>query len=153
MGTNSSTPGEEMTIGELAGRFDLATHVLRHWEAEGLLTPSRLANGRRRYRREHVYRVALILRFKEAGLGLGRLRELLSAPDPSARRALVERHHTALERRVAQAQAAKTMIEHALGCPYEDFTQCPNFQRHVAMVLEERLPSAVIADAPIHRTS
>lgn len=146
--TNSSTPGEEMTIGELAARFGLATHVLRHWETMGLLTPSRLANGRRRYLREHIYRVALILRFKEAGLGLRQLREFLSAPDPSARRALVERHRVALERRIAQAQAAKAMIEHALECPYEDFTQCPNFQRNVAMVLEERLPLHTIEDLP-----
>ena len=39
--TRSGTPGEEMTIGELAARFGLATHVLRHWEAVGLLGPER----------------------------------------------------------------------------------------------------------------
>ncbi|WP_443137105.1 helix-turn-helix domain-containing protein [Kribbella sp. CCNWLW197] len=27
-------------IGVLAARFGLATHVLRHWEDEGLLTPA-----------------------------------------------------------------------------------------------------------------
>ena len=146
--TNSSTLGEEMTIGELAARFGLATHVLRHWETMGLLTPSRLANGRRRYSRDHVYRVALILRFKEAGLGLGQLRDFLSAPDPSTRRALFERHRVALERRIARAQAAKAMIEHALGCSHGDFTQCPNFQRNVAMVLEERLSLQATEDLP-----
>jgi len=148
MGTNSSTPSEEMTIGELAARFGLATHVLRHWEAMGLLTPAARVNGRRRYRQEHVYRVALILRGKETGLSLGQLREFLSTPDSSSRRALFERHRVALERRIAQAQAAKAMIEHALECPYEDFTQCPNFQRHVAMILEERLPPQANADLP-----
>ena len=143
MDKNSSTPSEEMTIGELAARFGLATHVLRHWEAMGLLTPVARVNGRRRYRQEHVYRVALILRLKETGLSLGQLREFLSAPDPSTRRALVERHLVALQRRIAQAQAAKAMIEPVLECSYEDFTQCPNFQRNVAMVLEERLPHAI----------
>ncbi len=140
MDTNSGTQSEEMTIGELAARFGLATHVLRHWEAMGVLTPAARVNGRRRYRREHIYRVALILRFKEAGLGLRQLREFLSEPDPSARRTLVERHRVALDQRIAQAQAAKAMIEHALECPYEDFTRCPNFRRNVAMVLEERHP-------------
>src|SRR5918999_3683787 len=132
MDTNSSTPSEEMTIGELAARFGLATHVLRHWEAMGLLTPVARVNGRRRYRQEHVYRVALILRCKEAGFSLRQLREMLDAPDPSIRRRLVEQHHAALERRIAQAQAAKEMVEHVLECSYEDFTQCPNFQRSVA---------------------
>jgi MerR family copper efflux transcriptional regulator len=140
VGTNPRTPSEEMTIGELAARFGLATHVLRHWEAMGLLTPVARVNGRRRYHQEHVYLVALILRCKEAGLSLGQLREFLSAPDASTRRALFEHHRAALQRRIAQAQAAKAMIEHALECSYEDFTQCPNFKRSVAMVLEERLP-------------
>lgn len=148
MDKNSGAPGEEMTIGELAARFGLATHVLRHWEAMGLLTPVARVNGRRRYRQEHVYRVALILRGKEAGLGLGQLREFLSAPDPPTRRALVERHRVVLERRIAEAQAAKAMIEHVLECSYEDFTQCPHFQRNVAMVLEERLAPHATEDLP-----
>ncbi len=33
------------TIGELAARFGLATHVLRHWEDVGLLTPSATPAG------------------------------------------------------------------------------------------------------------
>jgi DNA-binding transcriptional MerR regulator len=36
-------------IGELAGRFGLATHVLRHWEAAGLLIPAARVGGRRQY--------------------------------------------------------------------------------------------------------
>jgi DNA-binding transcriptional MerR regulator len=38
-----------MSIGALAARFGLATHVLRHWESMGLLHPVRDAGGRRRY--------------------------------------------------------------------------------------------------------
>ena len=34
-----------LTIGELATRFGLATHVLRHWEDEGLLSPARRAGA------------------------------------------------------------------------------------------------------------
>jgi hypothetical protein len=45
MNTNSSSLSEEMTIGELAARFGLATHVLRHWEAMGLLTPVASSRG------------------------------------------------------------------------------------------------------------
>lgn len=32
---------EALTIGELAQRFGLATHVLRYWESMGLLKPAR----------------------------------------------------------------------------------------------------------------
>ncbi|WP_330468582.1 MerR family transcriptional regulator [Micromonospora zamorensis] len=38
-----------MTIGDIAGRFGLATHVLRPWRSVGLLTPARVVAGRRRY--------------------------------------------------------------------------------------------------------
>ncbi len=67
----------ELTIGELAERFGLATHVLRHWESMGLIEPARRAGGQRRYGRDALVRVALILRGKEAGLGL---RELSAVP-------------------------------------------------------------------------
>ncbi|WP_375546898.1 MerR family transcriptional regulator, partial [Streptomyces gossypii] len=35
-----------MSIGALAARFGVATHVLRHWESKGLLHPGRDAGGR-----------------------------------------------------------------------------------------------------------
>jgi DNA-binding transcriptional MerR regulator len=54
-------------IGAVSERFGLATHVLRHWEAMGLLTPARDAAGRRRYKTADLTRVAVILRAKEAG--------------------------------------------------------------------------------------
>jgi MerR family transcriptional regulator, copper efflux regulator len=66
----SSRDDAEMTIGEIAQRFGLPTHVLRHWESVGLLAPTRAVAGRRRYDRDHLYRVAVILRAKEAGFGL-----------------------------------------------------------------------------------
>ncbi|HEX7050188.1 MAG TPA: MerR family transcriptional regulator [Longimicrobiales bacterium] len=125
-----------MTIGQLAGRFGLATHVLRHWESVGVLTPAERVNGRRRYRREHAVRVAMILSAKEAGLSLEKIRLMLEAPAASARRELLARHHAELERRIREIEAAKEMIEHILNCPAEDFTQCEEFQRLVARSAE-----------------
>jgi DNA-binding transcriptional MerR regulator len=61
----------EMSIGELATRFGLAPHVLRHWESMGLLTPNRETGGQRRYDDADLARVAMILMGKEAGFGLG----------------------------------------------------------------------------------
>ncbi|WP_228829630.1 MerR family transcriptional regulator [Nocardia beijingensis] len=37
--------GGDISIGELAARFGLATHVLRHWEDVGLLAPRRDGAG------------------------------------------------------------------------------------------------------------
>jgi MerR family copper efflux transcriptional regulator len=131
---DATTQKEQMTIGELAAHFGLATHVLRHWEAVGLLTPAARVNGRRRYQQADVARVAMIVRGKEAGFGLAQLREMFEAPDPQSRRAVVERHHAALERRIAERQAAMAMVEHVLDCHVGDFAQCPDFQRLVQRI-------------------
>lgn len=120
-----------MTIGELAERFDLAPHVLRHWEAMGLLTPASRVNGRRRYDEGHITRVAVIVRGKAAGMSLEQLGEILQAASRSQRHDVLRRHHVDLEGRLRRLEESKLMIEHALECQAEDFTECPAFQRLV----------------------
>lgn len=126
MATNGS--GATMSIGELADRFGLATHVLRHWETVGLLEPAARVNGRRRYRADQAGRVALIIRGKAVGMSLADLKEMVSAPDREARREVLQRHYDALCERIAQAEAARAMVGHALTCEYADFTRCPTFR-------------------------
>jgi DNA-binding transcriptional MerR regulator len=132
----SDPGGATMTIGELADRFGLATHVLRHWEASGLLSPARHA-GQRRYGPGDLRRVAMILIGKDAGLGLRALREVLSSANPLEHRDLLQGHIATLEHRIAQAQAAKALIEAALDCPL-GFEECPHAQHEIAL----RIPPA-----------
>ena len=124
-----------LSIGELATRFGLATHVLRHWEGMGLLGPARDAGGQRRYTEADLSRVALILMSKEAGFGLREIRVLLSTASPMDQADLLRGHVAALERRIAQAQTAKDLIEHALSCPLS-FDDCP----HAAEQIAARIP-------------
>ncbi|MEU7588346.1 MerR family transcriptional regulator [Micromonospora sp. NPDC049230] len=140
---SSGTP-KTMTIGQLAERFRLATHVLRHWESVGLLTPATRVSGRRLYHDEHIARVTLILRGKSAGLSLDQLREVLAAPNGVMRRKLLAEHHAELERRIRETAAAKELIEHALECSADDFTQCPAF-RHLAEAGLGAVPIGMIA--------
>ncbi len=114
----------ELSIGELAARFGLAPHVLRHWESIGLLRPARRVNGRRRYTAEHVGLVALILRGKDAGFSLEQMRDLLVAPDGETRRALLTDHLAALDAKIAQLQRARALVEHTLKCTADDFLTC-----------------------------
>lgn len=121
-----------MSIGALAGRFGLATHVLRHWEAMGLLAPARDAAGRRRYDAADLTRVAVILRAKEAGLSLDTIRSLAATGDPLNRRDILREEAAALRSRIAAAQASLELIDCALGCDHEDVTRCAHFQQAVA---------------------
>lgn len=121
-----------LSIGEAAATFGLATHVLRHWESFGLLIPARDPAGRRRYRAEDVFRIAVILRAKEAGLGLEAIREMIAVAAPGNRREILHRHRAHLVATIAAAQDALAIVAGALGCEHEDFTRCPHFQATVA---------------------
>ncbi|WP_378731938.1 MerR family transcriptional regulator [Nocardia brasiliensis] len=113
------------TIGTVAARFGLATHVLRHWESVGLLDPERDSAGRRRYTDDDVFRVAVILLAKDAGFSLDEIRAILTGSDRSA---VLLRRREELRARIARAQASLEMIDHGLACDYADFTSCPHFR-------------------------
>ncbi|GAA5054377.1 helix-turn-helix domain-containing protein [Nocardia callitridis] len=124
-------PEPTWSIGELAARFGLAPHVLRHWESVGLLTPATRVSGQRRYSSTQAARVALILHSKRVGLGLARTRDLLDAGDGPSRRGVLRSHLEELDEQLARIQASKHLIGHVLTCRYADFTECPHFQAEI----------------------
>jgi DNA-binding transcriptional MerR regulator len=113
-------------IGEMAQRFGLATHVLRHWEAMGLLSPAR-AGGQRRYTMDDHYRVAAILRGKKAGLSLDQIQTMITSA-PAPRREVLRAQREELQRRMEEMRAAMGVIDSVLRCRHSDFTQCPNYR-------------------------
>ncbi|HYG94868.1 MAG TPA: MerR family transcriptional regulator [Nocardioides sp.] len=130
----SSDTRTPWSIGELAERFDLPTHVLRHWEDMGLLTPDRDAGGRRRFGEDDAYRVAVIVSSKAAGMSLEQIRTLLDASADDRRRILSD-HLADLAARMAEMERSKHLTEHALECRAHDISTCPNFRAHVADVV------------------
>ena len=126
---------QEWTVGELARRFDLPTHVLRHWEDERLLEPARDAWGYRRYGRDDLTRVAVILRSKAAGMSLEQVRVLLDGGSAN-RHEVLEAHLRALAERAESIERSREMTEHALRCRAHDITDCPRFAAFVADVVE-----------------
>ncbi|TWH03633.1 DNA-binding transcriptional MerR regulator [Nocardioides sp. J9] len=117
-------------IGELADRFDLETHVLRHWEDRGLLAPERDSAGRRVYTEDDAYRVATILASKASGMSLEQIRTLLDASTDGRRDAL-RAHLEEIDRRQAEIDRSRHLTQHALECRAHDIAACPGFQAHV----------------------
>ncbi|MGW3962761.1 MerR family transcriptional regulator [Amycolatopsis sp. NPDC005003] len=114
------------SIGEVAARFGLPAHVLRYWEAEGLLTPAR-DGARRRYTDDDLRRVAAILVAKEAGFELADIRSILAGRMSAAgRAAMAARQRDRLRARIARAQAALELLEG--DCPHDDLMTCPHFR-------------------------
>lgn len=101
----------------------------------GLLAPHRSSAGHRVYGPVDRYKVAAILQAKEAGMGLDDIRAILTASSPAERNAVLQRQRDELAQRIAEAQAALTLIETALDCEHGDLATCPRFQA----VLAERI--------------
>jgi DNA-binding transcriptional MerR regulator len=126
---------ETWSVGETARRFGLETHVLRYWEDEDLLRPARDGAGRRRYGRDDVVRVGVIVRSKAAGMSLEQVRVMLDA-GAYDRHQVLEAHIADLDRRMADMAASRAMTEHALQCRAHDIAACPGFRKHVQDVLD-----------------
>jgi MerR family copper efflux transcriptional regulator len=119
------------SVGELAHRFELPTHVLRHWESMGLLAPERDAAGRRRCREDDAYRVAAIVSSKAAGMSLDQIRSLLDGGAADRHRILTD-HLADLAARMAEMERSRFLTEHAMECRAHDIATCPGFRSHVA---------------------
>jgi DNA-binding transcriptional MerR regulator len=125
----------DWAIGDVAVRFGLETHVLRHWESTRLLHPARDAAGRRRYGPDDVVRVAVILRSKAAGMSLEQIAVMLDAGAPERHRVL-EEHIADLDRRVQEMAHSRAMTQHALECRAHDIATCPRFRAAVSDLLD-----------------
>ncbi len=70
-------PADSMSVGELALALGVRPSTLRHWEAEGLLTPRRTRHRARNYSPVDVRDARLIHQLRQAGHRIPPLRDLL----------------------------------------------------------------------------
>jgi DNA-binding transcriptional MerR regulator len=130
--------GDLLTIGELSRRTGVATSALRYYDELRLLRPAARVSGHRRYPPDAVGVVGAIVFLRDVGFTLDEIRRLMAARSRSARawHDLARRKLIELDERIAEAQAARVAVEHALACPHEDVVTCPNFQEVVRLRLE-----------------
>ena len=71
-------PEDVMTISELADALGVRPSTLRHWDAEGLIAPSRVpASGIRQYWPSDVRDARIVQQLRGAGYGIASLRKLM----------------------------------------------------------------------------
>lgn len=128
----SGTP--QWSIGDVASRFGLDTHVLRHWGDVGLLEPARDTAGRRRYGEADVTRIAVIIRSKAAGMSLEQIHALIDGQGAD-RRTILKAHIENLDRRMDEMARSREMTQHALDCRAHDIATCPNFAASVSDII------------------
>ena len=88
------------------------------------MTPERDASGYRRYGRQDLVRVAVILRNQAAGMSLEQIGVLLDA-EARGRHDVLEAHLRDLDERARSIERSRAMTEHALRCRAHDIAACP----------------------------
>ena len=100
------------TIGELAEAAGVTPRTIRYYTAEGLLPRPDSRGQYALYGEEHLLRLLLIARLKEAYLPLGEIKARLDQLDPGQLRSLLEEHVGAPARAAASAADYIAQILH-----------------------------------------
>lgn len=111
---------DKLTLGQLARLCGLARASLLHYEALGLLVPAlRTPAGYRLYGQGDIERLRTIRRYREAGLSLPAIRELLGSQQGrgDSPAALLEHRLLALSQEVEQLRQQQRMLARLLATP------------------------------------
>lgn len=90
----------EYTIQKLASLAGVSTRTLRYYDEIGILKPARInSSGYRIYGQAEVNTLQQILFYRELGVGLDSIKDIVTAPDFDGERALREHREKLLEKR------------------------------------------------------
>ena len=110
-----TTKHEDLTVGRVADLVGVSVRTLHHWDAIGLVRPGgRSWSGYRLYDTDDVARIHRVLVYRELGLALAQIGEILDDPSVDPREHL-QRQRTLLQERIRRlertARAVDEMIE------------------------------------------
>lgn len=90
----------EYTVQKLSQMAGISARALRYYDEIGLLKPARInSSGYRIYGQKEVDSLQQILFYRELGLGLESIRDIITAPSFDGARALLEHRERLLEKR------------------------------------------------------
>lgn len=90
----------EYTVQKLGRLAGISTRTLRYYNQIGILEPARInSSGYRIYSQAEVDKLQQIMFYRELGMPLSQIKELVNSPTFDGNRALLEHHQQLLERR------------------------------------------------------
>jgi DNA-binding transcriptional MerR regulator len=107
----------EITIAQAAKRSGLSAHTLRYYERIGLIHPvGRGANGHRRYGRNDMEWLDLLIKLRTTGMPIRQMVEyaelVREGPTTAARRrAMLERHRAAITAKVTELEETAAVLD------------------------------------------
>ena len=105
-----------LSIGDFSRATLMSVKMLRHYHQIGLLEPADVNphTGYRSYTADQIPTAQVIRRFRELQMPLEQIRDVLAAPDPEARNALIASHLDALQASLAETQTAVASLRNLL---------------------------------------
>jgi len=105
-----------LTIGEFSRITHLSIKTLRRYHEAGLLEPDHVdtQTGYRYYSLDQVPTAQVVHRFRELGMPVRDLAQLLAATDPNDRAAVIAEHLLRLEAQLGQTQSAVASLRRLL---------------------------------------
>ncbi len=117
------------TIGKLAEKAGVGVETLRFYQRKGLLQVPEPSGKVRQYDEAHLNRVSFIKGAQVAGFSLGEIAQLLAmdaSQDHAEARQLALKRIKAIDERLTQLQAARTILEKlAHDCEHSRHKPCP----------------------------
>ncbi len=105
-----------LAIGDFCRATHMSVKMLRHYHQIGLLEPADVDpdTNYRRYTTDQIPTAQVIRRFRDLQMPLERIRDVLIAPDPTTRNALIASHLDTLQDSLTQTQAAVASLRNLL---------------------------------------
>ena len=120
-----------MNIAEAARRAGLTPKAIRFYEAQGLLKPTRSANGYRAFGDADVHTLKFLKRARDLGFSVEECRALLALYHETDRsnaevRALAESRVKEIDRRLADLASIRDALAHLVeSCKGDSREECP----------------------------
>ena len=116
-------PDGLLSIGDFSRATHLSVKTLRYYHQERVLEPAEVdeASGYRRYSVDQIPTAQVIHRFRDLGMPVDDVRQVIASADPAARNALISRHLRRLEDELGKTQAAVASLRDLLDHPATEF--------------------------------
>src|SRR6478672_1637778 len=118
-GSRISAMRVRLAIGDFSRMTHLSVVTLRHYHEVGLLIPAEIdpQSGYRFYEPGQVRIAQVIRRFRDLGMPLDQIREVLQAPDTAARNQVIAAHLRRMESQLALTQSVVASLRSQLERP------------------------------------
>ena len=120
-----------MKIGDAAQQLGVAVHVLRHWDAEGVVVPDRSPSGHREYTEEHLTRLRVLRGCQGVGMSLPEIRQVLNRAEPG-RAEVIEQRIGSIQAQRRQLEHAERFLTHVVDCRHDLLTRCEGCSGYAA---------------------